>query len=271
VDIRYDFRVGNSNEDIVAATNRTNNTIAVYKVVKPNGALENICGEPIISAVDEVYGLCLYQDKQTDKLYVFVNGKGGMVEQWELLAGPDQKIRAERLRTFNLLSQPEGMVADDELGFLYIAEEGECIWKYQARPQGETTPQRVEMSDKSNSMIAYDLEGLTIYYAQSGRGYLIASSQGNNSYAVFRRDGQNRYLGSFSIVDGDIDGVQETDGIDVVNLEMGSNFPNGFFIAQDGQNLDDSTEVNQNFKLVPWEKIAHSFCPKLIIDNSHRP
>ncbi|MCF8371532.1 MAG: phytase [Bacteroidales bacterium] len=271
VDLRYDFEVGNSFEDIVAASNRTDNTIVVFKVIKPNGGLENIVEEPIISSVDEVYGLCMFQDKLTHRLYVFVNGKGGMVEQWELLATPNEKIKAERLRTFNLNSQPEGMVADDELGFLYIAEEDECIWKYSARPDGDSSPRRVEMSDKSNSMIAYDLEGLAIYYAQAGRGYLIASSQGNNSFAVFRRDGHNRYLGSFSIADGCIDGVQETDGIDVVNLNMGSKFPNGFFIAQDGHNLDDTTEVNQNFKLVSWEKIAKSFCPKLMIDNDYQP
>src|SRR5437764_15438499 len=35
---------------------------------------------------------------------------------------------------------------------------------------------------------------LAIYYATSGRGYLIASSQGNNTYKVYERAGANRYV-----------------------------------------------------------------------------
>jgi 3-phytase len=72
------------------------------------------------------------------------------------------------------------------------------------------------------------------------------------------------------VVDGEtIDGTSETDGIDVTNLAMGDAFPNGFFIAQDGENYTNGKLGTQNFKLVPWEDIANSFEPKLEIDNSH--
>ena len=55
----------------------------------------------------------------------------------------------------------------------------------------------------------------------------------------------------FRIIDGDkIDGTTETDGIDVTSIKT-SKFPNGFFIAQD----DDNDGLNQNFKLVDWNKI----------------
>jgi 3-phytase len=252
----------------VVASNQTNNSIVVFKVLQPNCELEVISEEPIISSVDDVYGLCLFKDKLSGRFFVFVNGKGGIVEQWELLSTPAQKVMVERLRTFNLASRAKGMVADDELGYLYIAEEGECIWKYNARPNTEMKPKRVEMSDTTNSQIAYNIVGLTIYYTKAGRGYLIASSQGNSSFALFRRDGFNKYLGNFRILDGSVDGVQESNGIDVINRSMGSKFPKGLFIAQDGQNIDDSTQVNQNFKLVDWEDIATSFCPNLMIDET---
>ena len=53
------------------------------------------------------------------------------------------------------------------------------------------------------------------------------------------------------LIDGDkIDGTTETDGIDVTSIKT-SKFPNGFFIAQD----DDNDGLNQNFKLVDWNKI----------------
>jgi 3-phytase len=66
---------------------------------------------------------------------------------------------------------------------------------------------------------------------------LIASSEGDNSYAVYTRTGDNAYLGAFRIVDGKgIDGSSDTDGIDVTTANLGSAFPRGLFVAQDGSN-----------------------------------
>ena len=97
------------------------------------------------------------------------------------------------------------------------------------------------------------MEGLTIAYTSDGEGYLIASSQGNNTFAVYRREGTNPYVKSFRIIAGEkIDEVTETDGIHVTTANLGPRFPKGVFIAQDG--LDDKGK--QNFKLVPWDSIV---------------
>ncbi len=73
----------------------------------------------------------------------------------------------------------------------------------------------IASSDSLNPKISYDLEGLAIYYAKNSKGYLIASSQGNNSYSIFEREEPNRYLGSFKVGVGTIDEVEETDRLDV--------------------------------------------------------
>ena len=117
--------------------------------------------------------------------------------------------------------------------------------------------------------IQYDVEGLSIYFAHDNKGYLIASIQGNNSFAIFERGGENKYLGSFRIKDSGIDGVEGTDGIDVVNLDLGGPFSKGLFIAQDGTNHEGNAELPQNFKIVSWEKIARLFDPPLLMDNSY--
>jgi hypothetical protein len=117
------------------------------------------------------------------------------------------------------------------------------------------------------------VEGLTIYYAHGGDGYLIASSQGEdhpgyplaNTFAVYRRNGNNEYVMSFKVVDNmalGIDGVSNTDGVGVASAFLGSGFPTGVFVAQDGHN----TGGNQNFKLVPWENITTAIIPNLMID-----
>ncbi len=97
-----------------------------------------------------------------------------------------------------------------------------------------------------------DVEGLTIAYGPDGTGYLIASSQGDNTFAIYRREGDNGYVKSFAVVDGaTVDGVYDTDGIDVTTANLGSSFPEGAFVAQDGQN----DTGNQNYKLVPWHLV----------------
>jgi 3-phytase len=121
------------------------------------------------------------------------------------------------------------------------------------------------MSDSMNPKIEYDLEGLTIYYGEKGKGYLIASVQGNSTYAIFDRGGNNKYLGSFSIDAGAIDGVEETDGLDVCSLPLGANYPHGILVVQDGLNYDDMSLSAQNFKIVPWDRIAGLFKPQLLL------
>ncbi|NJM15773.1 MAG: phytase [Bacteroidales bacterium] len=116
--------------------------------------------------------------------------------------------------------------------------------------------------------MAYDLEGLAIFYGkQPNTGYLIASSQGNFTYAIFDRMPPNNYIGSFELADSaGIDGVQETDGLDVLNHNLGPDFPHGIFIAQDGFNYHGDSLKAQNFKLVKWQDIARAFEPALSVE-----
>ena len=91
----------------------------------------------------------------------------------------------------------------------------------------------------------------------------------NNSYAIFERGGENKYVGSFSIQSNGIDGVEGTDGVDVTNINLGPPFSNGIFVAQDGNNMSCDSVLAQNFKVVSWEKIALLFDPPLLMDNSY--
>ena len=132
-----------------------------------------------------------------------------------------------------------------------------------------------EFTDNNPSPLVPDVEGLSIYYGADGTGYLIASSQGDSSYAVFNREGDNSYLGNFVIGgNGDIDQVNETDGLDIINVPLGSEFSNGLLVVQDGANdpqnvVQDGEELENNstnFKLVPWDEVANAFDNPLQID-----
>lgn len=271
IDLRYDFPLGGQKVDIVAATNRTTNTVDVFAFSGETGELNSIVAEPIKSGMGEVYGFSLFHSLNTDKFYALVLGKKGEFEQYELTDNGSGKVAGKLVRQFRLATQSEGIVADDEYGTMYIAEEDFAIWKYNAEPDSGKEPVAiVDIAD--GRRLQDDIEGLTLYYGKDGSGYLIASSQGSNSYAVYKREGANPYITNFTIADGSqIDGTSETDGIDVISFGLGDTFPKGLFVSQDDANYENGKKLNQNFKLVGWEQIAAGSSPKLDIETSVNP
>ena len=258
MDVRYDFTLGQEHIDIAAASNRSHQSIDFFRIDEQTGKLVFLNRIPVTAAIDEVYGFCLAKHSMNGRFYAIVNGKNGVIEQWEL-RGDGDTIQGTLVRSLKVPSQPEGMVSDDLLARLYVGEEEVGIWAFDLSPDATTEGLLIASTAVANSpVLAADIEGLALYYRDETSGYLIASSQGNHSYAVFQRERPHTYLGSFSIKDTPaLDGVEETDGIDVINLPLGEGFPFGCFIAQDGYNLDASGEpVAQNFKLVSWLEIA---------------
>lgn len=271
VDVRYNFPLGNGKVDIVAATNRSTNTIDVLAINGKTGELKDIVAKPIQAKMEEVYGFSLYHSLKTNRFYALVLGKEGEFEQYELSDNGTGKIEGKLVREFKLATQSEGLVADDEYGMMYIAEEDYAIYKYNAEADGGSEAlATVDIAD--GRRLQDDIEGLTMYYAADGHGYLIASSQGNDTYAIYDREGNNQYMTSFTIADGDkTDGTSVTDGIDVMSFGLGEQFPNGIFVAQDDSNMEGDKEFNQNFKVVAWEQIAKGAQTSLYMDNKVDP
>lgn len=268
IDVAYNVKLKNETIDIVGGTNRSINAVDIYKINQQTGELDYILEDNIKSEVSEVYGFCFYHSPDTDINYAILCGKDGVIEYYQINEG-NEKLSLELVDSFDIGSQPEGLVADHKHGILYIGEENNCIWKVSAEP-GKRTIEKINLSSESdNDNIEYDIEGLTIYYTSSDHGYLIASSQGNNSYAIFDRYYDNSYIGSFRIFEGLVDGTSETDGIDVVNLNLGEKYPNGMFISQDDINLEVDGFLPQNFKMIDWSKIANLFEPPLYVDTKY--
>lgn len=268
VDLRYNFPLGDAAVAIVGSTNRDKNSLELYAVNVETRDIYDVAAREIVSDMAEVYGFCMYHSASSGTYYAIINSSDtGEVEQYALSATTDGKVDAELVREFVVGSQTEGCVADDETGFLYIGEEGEGIWKYGAEPDAGEDRVMVDSTSDAGNLTA-DVEGLTIYYAADGAGYLIASSQGSSEFVVYDRAGDNAYLGTFSIILSDsIDGVSGTDGIDVTNFGLGDAFPQGVFIVQDDLNINP--DENQNFKLVAWESVAALF--DLTVDTTFDP
>jgi 3-phytase len=256
-DIRYGFDLGGTTVDVLTASNRSNDSIAIYAIDPASRSLRNIAVEAIDSGMSDPYGQCMYRNADSGDIFVIVNDSSGLVRQWRLEASSGEYVTATVVREFKLDSQTEGCVADDETGALYIGQEDFGIWKYSADP--EAGDERVLVDTVDGGNLTADVEGMAIYYGPGETGYLVVSNQGADNFAVYRRDGDNDFIGHFHIVANEllgIDGVSETDGIDVTSASLGAAFPGGVFVAQDGRNI--TPDERQNFKLVPWKRIAEA-------------
>lgn len=297
VDVAYNVPLGNERIDIAVASDRFKDNLAIYRINPATGQLSEIGDQanPLIftpagqqpNQETTAYGLALYRSPTSGKTFAFVSQReADTVVQLELTDNGAGKLRYAQVRSFKLPiptggeledAQIEGMVADGPKQILYIAQENVGIWKVGAEPGTATAPTIVDRVYPGGGNLKADAEGLTIYYTSNGKGYLLASSQGDNTFAVYTREGANTYLGSFRVGDATgIDGVQESDGADIINLPLGPNYPSGLLVVHDGSNdpavlVKDDGElenISTNFKFVSWGDVAGSFPAKLLFDTT---
>lgn len=251
VDLRQGFRLGGHRVVLVGANNRSDNTIRFW-VLDPGTRQLTPVDARNLATLSPNYGFCMYRSSSTGKVYAFVSqAGGGQFEQYELYEA-GSRVDARRVRSFNIGGQTEGCVADDELGHLYVGEEDIGIWKYGAEPTAGTARTQV---DRVGGHVVADVEGLTLAYGAKGTGYLMASSQGDSTIAVYKRDGDNAFVKRFRIAgNGSIDAVSGTDGIDATSADAGSRFEHGVLVTHDATN---SSGRNSNLKYVPLEQILN--------------
>lgn len=300
VDVLYAFPLHGTTVDLAVTTDRYADKLVFFAIDTATRQLTDVTDPanalvftPAGQASDgetTAYGITLYHSAPSGKFYAFVTQRdANQIAQVELMDNGNGLIGFTPARMITLPvpdgdrePQAEGMVADQELGVVYIAQEDVGIWKFGAEPDAAGEGSLIYPVAPDGETLVADAEGLTIYYAADGKGYLLASSQGDNRFSVYTREGDNAYLGSFFIGDENaaIDGVQECDGAQVINIPLGERFPQGLLVVHDGLNspevlVEDDGEMenaNTNFKFVPWYAVANAFTTPLVIDTaSYQP
>ena len=178
--------------------------------------------------------------------------------------------------------QLEGLSVDQRSGVLYAAQEDVGLWRLQLPlGSGEPTlidrvrdfgihdafdpePEECEPVDAAapgfgGTALEADAEGVDLYYGPGATGYVIVSSQGDDTYAVYRTQGRNDLVGTFRIagVDG-VDDVHGSDGLAVTNRPVGE-YREGLLVTHDepdtGPEVDDERDAT-NFSYVAWGEVA---------------
>ncbi len=206
----------------------------------------------VASGPGEAYGICIDpESKAMDEIMVFAAIKDGSIRQMQLDLTADIP-RVTIIRTMKVGTQIEGCVIDPASRSLFVGEEDVGIWRFAADAGAPTTGTLVAAAD--GKQLVADVEGLALVRT-GGRSLLVASSQGDNAYVVFGVPADPAaalpMLGRFRVAAGKFGATEETDGIELVLGDFGPDYPEGLFVAQDG----DNAHAAQNFKLVGWREI----------------
>ena len=191
-----------------------------------------------------VYGVCM-GIINNKPVAILTEEEGVNIQYWDLL-------NEEIISTFDITAdesnvspagnEAEGCVFDDEQKRIFISREGSngILKAYDAETLGF-----IKAIDSRQGLINGDPEGIAIYKTNETEGFIIVSSQGDNTFNMYDRKAPFLYQGSFMI-----EGVEDTDGIDVTHLQIGD-YPAGILVVQDGKNSPN----NQNFKIVDMDEV----------------
>ncbi|MCG9494171.1 phytase [Acinetobacter pittii] len=251
VDVRTGFKWGNQTVDLAVASNRDHNSLHIFAIHPKTGKVSTLGELP--TTLDEIYGICMYRDTQGE-IYAIPNDKNGTFIQYHITA-VQQKVQAQEVQRFSVKTQPEGCAVDDATGRIFLGEEGAAVWVKDLNPKTQLPMQQV--ISVGNVMHA-DIEGIGLYHGKD-KSYLVVSSQGNDSFVVLDATAPYTVRGVFRIginTEKGIDAVSETDGLEVSSKDFGGKWKQGILVVQDGRKR--MPEANQNFKYVPWEKIAQA-------------
>lgn len=201
-------------------------------------------------------GVALYRRPSDAAVFAIVapkNGpRDGYLGQYRLQLNADGKVEATFVRYFGRFSgvgEIEAVAVDDELGYIYYADEGDGIHKYHADPDHPSAA--TELAHFGREGFRGDREGIAIYTRADGAGYLVCTDQlpHNSAYHVFRREGEpgrpHDHSQTLKVVRG---GADSTDGLEITSAPLGPAFPMGLMVAMNSK--------DRNFLLFRWEDVA---------------
>ena len=231
VDVEYGFNFQGKKIDIAVTTERQQNKIRIYEVpsMEEIGAISVFEGE----TDRDPMGISIYKNPHTEEIFAIVGRKFGPsgTYLWQYkLSENNGKVTGEVVRKFGNFSgkkEIESIAVDDELGFIYYSDEGFGVRKYYADP-AKGNQELVLFGQKD---FKEDVEGISIYDTGNGKGYILISNQQADTFNVYRREGDNGNANQHYRIAEIPVSTKESDGSEVVNVNLGPKFPNGVFVA----------------------------------------
>src|SRR4029453_811578 len=200
VDVEYGLDLDATPTDIAVLTERLGRRLRVYTISR-DGNLRDMSSAkmPILAGAADDHGapmgIGLYKRPKDGAIFAIVAPKAGDKEnylwQYRLEDDGTGRVKATLVRQFGAFSgvgEIEAIVVDDELGYVYYADEGTGIRKYLADPDAPDASK--ELALFATTGYQQDREGLGIYTLPGGRGYIVSVDQlpGESVFHIYRRE-----------------------------------------------------------------------------------
>jgi len=249
VDVRGGFALGGRTVTLVGTGGRA---MSLFRFDPAARQLHEV-GAQDVPTSGPATGFCLYRSGVTGRFYAFLTEADGDVTQYELFdRGGSVDVR--KVRSWPLGEAAAYCVTDDETGRLFLSQ-ASGIWRYDAEPDASPLA-RKQVDEAGGDHLTREVGGVALVSQPGRQGFLVASSQGDNTFAVYRRGQDHGWLGQRQVVDGaSADGCSATTGIEAVAADLGRDFPSGIFICQDARNTAPGSAGRQNFKFVRLDRL----------------
>lgn len=262
VDFEYGLDLDATPTDIAVLTERLGLRLRVYAIASGGSVLRDVSsgsmaildGAPGDEGVP--MGIGLYRRQREGAIFAIVSPKAGprdhYLRQYRLEDDGTGRVKAtfvRRFGSFGGLTEIEAIAVDDELGFVYYADEASGIHKWHADPDHPAAGRECALF--ATRGYQQDREGIGIYAFPDGTGYIVSVDQlpGESIFHVYKREGEpgnpHDHSQELKMFRGGADG---TDGLDLTSSNLGPDFPGGLMVA-----------VNsgaRNFLLFRWADIA---------------
>jgi 3-phytase len=276
VDVEYGLDLDGTPTDIVVLTERLGRRLRVYAIA-PDGSNVRDVSAGKLSILEggageqgAPMGIGLYRRPTDGAIFAIVAPKAGPKSNylWQYRLADDGTGRVgatlvRRFGTFSGTGEIEAVAVDDELGFVYYADEIAGIHKWAADPDVEDADRELALF----GTVGYqqDREGLGIYALPGGNGYIVSVDQlpYESIFHVYKREGEPGHPHDHSVeVMTFRGGADGTDGLDVTSAALGGDFPSGLVVAMNSG--------SRNFLMFGWRDIATLASPPLAMSSGVR-
>ncbi len=268
VDVEYDVDLPGGHGDIAVVTERMRHRLRVFQIPANGGPLVDLApsGLPVLAGqpgqAQEPMGVALYRRPNDGALFAIVAPKTGGRQRYlwqyaiEVKAGALTARLVRRFGGFSRIGavpgeigEIEAVVVDDELGFVYYADERYAIRKWHADPNHAQAAR--ELAVFGTQGFEGDREGLALYRRPDGTGYLVASDQvvGGSRLMIFPREGVAGNPHEHPRLQMVPTPADQTDGLEVTSRAL-PGLPDGLLVMMNSG--------AKNFLLFDWTAVkAH--------------
>ncbi len=269
VDVEYGLPLKGTPTDIAVLTERDGRRLRAYAIAPDGSGVRDVSsGEmPVLEGASGAQGgpmgIGLYRRPKDGAIFAIISPKAGPKTNylWEYRLDDDGsgRVKASFVRRFGAFSgngEIEAVVVDDELGYVYYADEKVGIHKWHADPDAAGADQELALFGQKG--YRREREGLAIYALSDGTGYIVSVDQvpGESIFHIYRREGEPGHPHDHSNEVMAFTGhADATDGVDVTSAALGPEFPDGLVVAMNSS--------GRNFRFYRWQDIAVGARPAL--------